>query len=222
VIDQLPADQFNVVVENDMDRLRLLWLVNQIGEAKLRNGVAQHIARWPGSQPFVSTMLKWYGLKVPVAVYAPDDGSVRIPVYWLYLLWLVDCSKIKVGITGDWPWRAYAFVKRGKITDTFDVDRSRAFLVGGSKAEALRRERELKSTFSAWRVASPWRDGLVYYGSGGHSEWFAGAFGDDLVNFASTFDETNQVVQTLRTALAIVDTEHAMHGEPLVLRGPGV
>lgn len=99
-IDQLPADQFNVVVENDMDRLRLLWLVNRIGETKLRKSVAKYMARWPGSLPFVSTLLQWYGLKVPVAVYAPAEASVRIPVYWVYLLWLADGSKIKVGMTG--------------------------------------------------------------------------------------------------------------------------
>jgi hypothetical protein len=218
-IDQLPPDQFNVIVENEMDRLRLLWLVNKIGEAKLRNGVAKYMARWPGDQPFVSTMLKWYGLKVPVEVYAPHDGSVRIPVYWLYLLWLADGSKIKVGMTGDWPWRAYAFVKlRRKINDTFDVDRSRAFLVGGSKAEVLRRERAVKSKFAAWNVGSPWPDGWVYYSAGGHGEWFDGAIWEDLVGFASTFDETNQVVQTLRTAVAITDAECESHGGPLVLR----
>jgi hypothetical protein len=202
VIDQLPADRFNVIVENDMDRLRLLWLVNRIGEAKLRKNVAKYQARWPGSQPFVSVMLQRYGLKVPVAVYAP----VRIPVYWLYLLWLVDGSKVKVGITGNWPGRAYGFVKfRRKITDVFDVDRSRALLVGGSKAEVLRRERELKSRFAAWGVDSPWHDGLVYYGAGGHREWFNGSVGEDLVKVASTFDKAALVVQTLRTALAIVD-----------------
>ena len=56
-INELPSDQFNVVVENDMDRARLLWLVNQIGEPKLRKSVAKYNARWPGSKPFVSTLL---------------------------------------------------------------------------------------------------------------------------------------------------------------------
>jgi hypothetical protein len=79
----------------------------------------------------------------------------------------------------------------------------------------------VKARFAAWRADSPWRDGLVYYSSGGHSEWFAGSIGGELMRFASSFDETDLVVQTLRTALAIVDAEPAAQGGPLVLRGPG-
>lgn len=145
VVEELPPDQFNAVVESDMDRARLLWLVNRIGEVKLRKSVAKYQARRPGQQPFVSTLLKWYNLRVPVAVFAP----VRIPVYWLYLLYARDGSEVKAGITGDWPWRAYSWVPlHHAVADVFDLDRSRAFLVGGNKAEVLRREQAIKRAFA--------------------------------------------------------------------------
>ncbi|MDO8040304.1 hypothetical protein [Janthinobacterium sp. SUN137] len=41
MIDELSPDQFHVVVENEMDPARLLWLVNRIGEALLRKSVAK-------------------------------------------------------------------------------------------------------------------------------------------------------------------------------------
>lgn len=76
-IETLPPDDFGVDVDNDIDRACLLWLVNRSGETKLRASVAKYQARWPGSKPFVWTLLKWYRLKVPRGVYAP----VRLPVY---------------------------------------------------------------------------------------------------------------------------------------------
>lgn len=204
--DDLPDDNFNVIVANDMDRLRLLWLVNRIGEDKLGKSVAKDIARWPGKQPFVSTMLNRFNLKVPVEVYAP----VRISVYWLYFLWLVDGSKVKIGITGRWPLRALSFVKlRRQVPEVFDVDRSIAFLVGGSKVEALRREGEIKSKFATCRVDSPWLDGVVPYGCGGHKEWFDGAIESNLLEFASAFDGTSRVIQSLRVGLEFLEADRA-------------
>lgn len=66
VIDQLPTDCYGFFVENDLDARRLLWLVNQIGEQKLRNGVAKYNEKYPDSKPYVSLMLKRYKLKSPV------------------------------------------------------------------------------------------------------------------------------------------------------------
>lgn len=42
IVTELPPDQFNVLVENDMDEARLLWLVNRIGETKLRKTAAKY------------------------------------------------------------------------------------------------------------------------------------------------------------------------------------
>lgn len=67
MIGELPPDQFPVVLENDMDRARLLWLVNDMGEAKLRKSVAKYLARWPGGKPFVSTLSSRHGHRSPGA-----------------------------------------------------------------------------------------------------------------------------------------------------------
>lgn len=45
-VEEPPPDQFHVVVENDMNDARLLWLGNRIGEAKLRKSVAKCQNRW--------------------------------------------------------------------------------------------------------------------------------------------------------------------------------
>lgn len=195
LIDELPADNFNIVVENDMDRARLLWLVNKIGESKLRKSAAKYQARYPGSLAFVSTILGWYGLKVPTAVYLP----VRIPVYWLYLLYRVDGSEVKVGMTGAWPERAFAQVpSHHKVSDFFDLDLSRAFLIGGNKVEVRRRESMIKKRFS------PWRSRPSHGWNNSYTEWFIGNQLDELVAMASSFDdEKHTVVQTLGQAVEI-------------------
>lgn len=61
MIGELPPDQFHVVVENDMDRARLMWLVNRIGEATLRKSVAKCHARCPECKPFVSILSSRHG-----------------------------------------------------------------------------------------------------------------------------------------------------------------
>ena len=188
-IDTLPPDDFGVEVDNDADRACLRWLANQIGEPKLRASVSKYAARWPGSKPFVWTLLRWYRLHVPRAIYAP----VRIPVYWLYVLCRLDGTEVKIGMTGDWPSRVSAFALPYRaVEDVFHLDRSRAFLVGGSKAEALRRESEIKKQFAAWRVDARSR------------EWFDGAVSDDVLAAAASFDdESALVMQTLRAAMEV-------------------
>lgn len=193
-IDQLPPDQFNVVVENDLDRARLLWLVNRIGETKLRRTAGKYQARFPGSKAFVSTILSVYNLKVPVEVYAP----VRVPVYWLYLLYQLDGSEVKVGATGDWPSRVYAHVPdHHDAADIYDIDRSQAFLVGGNRAEVFRRETAIKKHFAPWRSREKgWQNS--------YTEWFTGDQFDNLVAMACSFDDPKDlVVQTLRTAMEL-------------------
>lgn len=91
-------------------------------------------------------------------------------------------------MTGDWPSRVFAFALPYRaVADVFDVDRSRAFLVRGSKVEVLRRERVVKKQFAAWRV----NERLT--------EWFDGAVADDILATAGSFDdERDLVMQTLR------------------------
>lgn len=189
LIETLPADDFGVELQNDGDCACLLWLVNRIGETKLRSSVAKYQERWPASRPFVWTLLRWYRLKVPRAVYAP----VSAPVYWLYVLCRRDGSEVKIGQTGNWPSRAYAFALPYRaLDDVFDLDLSRAYLVGGNKEEVLRREREVKKQFAHCRVDARSR------------EWFDGAATTGVLEAAASFDEGKLAVwQTLGEALEI-------------------
>jgi len=71
----LPDNTYGVLVENDKDARSLLWLVNEIGEDRLITSVEKYNKRYPDSRPFVSTVLKWYRLKIPVSVYSDRQGS---------------------------------------------------------------------------------------------------------------------------------------------------
>lgn len=205
-MNSLPDDNFGVYVENEIDRVRLLWLVNQIGEEKLRRSVGKYKAKYRDAQPFVSRLLTWYRVKVPVELYAP----VRVPVYWVYVLCLRAQPKIKIGMTGSWPKRAFDFVKlHAAIEDVFDVDLSVAVLVGGDKQEALRIEREAKHLFAKWRVESPWRDNLIPYGADGHKEWFAADTYFKFMDYVASLEIKNKTVQPLRNAIALLNWEEA-------------
>jgi hypothetical protein len=109
------------------------------------------------------------------------------------LLCRSDYTEVKIGMTGDWPARASAFALPYRaVAEVFDLDRSRAFLVGGSKAEALRRESAIKRKFADFRTDPRSR------------EWFAGAVADDVLAAVAAFDDKKGlVVQTLREALDI-------------------
>ncbi len=69
-IDTLPDENYGVIVKNDKDARCLLWLVNKIGESKLIASVEKYNKRYPESKPYISTLLKWYRLTVPVNIYS--------------------------------------------------------------------------------------------------------------------------------------------------------
>ncbi len=175
IFSNLPEDNFGVHVEDEMDVQRLLWLVNQIGETKLRKSAAKRNKYYPDRKLFVSVILKRFQLKVPPNVYA----EVKVPIYWVYLLVLHDHSAIKVGMTGRWPNRAYDFVKTANYTKNFDealvvlfdTEMSVAFCAS-SKSVAAEIEDETKKAFAHRRGPSPYERGLINYGCGGHTEWF--------------------------------------------------
>jgi len=176
IFTTLPEDNFGVHVENEMDERRLLWLVNQIGEEKLRKSSARR-GKYPDSPLFVSVLLKRFGLKVPPSVYT----EVRVPVYSVYVLALHDHSAIKVGMTGTWPHNAYRFVKTANYTKNFDeelaamfdTEMSVAFSVPAiSRKAALKIEDETKKAFAHCRVPSPYERGIISFGCSGHTEWF--------------------------------------------------
>jgi hypothetical protein len=168
-IATLPADNYNVHVENERDALSLLWLVNTIGEEKLRKSASKRSKYYPEAKLFVSTLANRFQLKIPRSVFAPQG----VAVFFVYMLVLKDRSEIKVGMTGRWPLRALDFVKTAnyaldfseEVLDLFDGERSVAYLVSTEEA-ARRLENSVKESFATFRVAKPTIGGC------GHTEWF--------------------------------------------------
>lgn len=75
-VDNLPPDHYGVRVSCKDDRVRLLWLVNKVGEDCLRSSVRKYQQRFIGSMPYVSKMLRWHGLEVPAEVCPRHAGSL--------------------------------------------------------------------------------------------------------------------------------------------------
>ena len=61
--------QFGVYIANEMDEIRLRYLLEQIGAAKLRSSVTKYQKKYPHTQPYVSTLLKCYRITVPTHLY---------------------------------------------------------------------------------------------------------------------------------------------------------
>jgi hypothetical protein len=199
-VEQLPLDYFGVLVENDMDERRLLWLVNEIGETELRSSVRKYNARYPDCKPFVSLILKWYCKTVPVRVYAP----VSKPVYSVYVLVTKDGSAIKVGHSGRWHDRARDFLCRDKtLPDLFDLTKSCATVIGGSKKGAAAVETKVKHRFREFSTASPKERNLIPYGCGGHGEWFIQDCYQDVIEYlvSETKHRPDAAIRTLQSAL---------------------
>ncbi|MGM9516980.1 GIY-YIG nuclease family protein [Roseateles sp. DB2] len=176
--EELPEDHFGVLVQNEMDERRLLWLVNQIGEGKVRASAAKRNKHYPESKLFVSVLLKRFHLKVPVHVYAP----VRVKIYAVYVLCLRDDSAMKVGFTSNWPSRAWDYVKpRSELDELFEIDKSVAIHFD-SKDQAMRAEGLVKERFASYRVESPYHRRLIPYGCFGHTEWFNTSQYDDVLD----------------------------------------
>lgn len=174
---KLPAHHFGVHVENEMDACRLLYLVEQIGVAKVERSAAKYSEKYPGSMIFVSSLLRRYRIHVPSRVYAP----VNVPFYRVYLLLHPASSKFKLGCSGDWISRASQF------NCDFDLDRSIGIGFGGDKANALAAERMAKKCFQFARADPP---PSVPFGAYGHKEWFEAAVFEnaaaEILNFNST------------------------------------
>lgn len=65
----MPEDAYGVLVLNEVDARRLKYLVEQIGEAKLRRHTKMYAEKWEGAKPFVSKVLKTFQVKVPTSAY---------------------------------------------------------------------------------------------------------------------------------------------------------
>lgn len=194
-LSDLPAHHYGVHVENDMDARRLLYLVEQIGAEKIVSSAYRYSQKYPGSRIFVSTLLKRYRIKVPARIFAP----VNVPLYRVYLLLHPASSKLKIGYSGDWLYRAARF------ECDFDLDRSIGIDFGGDKASAQAAEKMAKSIFQWARTEPP----PVPFGAYGHTEWFKAIIFDDAATEISAFNTQHKRDSlTMRNALA-----HDLRGE---------
>lgn len=184
LLDSLPDDHFGVFIQNEKDLRKLLWLLEKIGEKKLRKSTSTYKKKYPDSDLFVSKILSWHKLKVPFKVYAP----VVEPIYAVYVLMLKDHSTLKIGFTGRWPLRTYDFLKTAdyrkfipldKVRDFFDTDKSFSI---NFESERIARDFEAaaKLKYESFRVPSPRDRGLISYGCAGHTEWFDPSIYDEL------------------------------------------
>lgn len=178
-LPNLPDDHYGVIVENDMDARRLLYLVEQIGVEKLIASVLKNGRKYPDSQPFVSTLLKRHRVKVPVSVYAP----VNVPIYRVYILVHTASSKLKIGYSGNWLNRLQSFSHDYSFTG-FDLDRSVGFNFHGDKRAAMDAEAMAKRTFHDARTTAP---ECVPFGAYGHYEWFRAEIYNDAAALISGF-----------------------------------
>jgi hypothetical protein len=156
----------------------------KLARKRLRESANKRDKYNPDRKLFVSALVKRFQLKVPPAIYAP----VKVPIFRVYVLVLKDYTKLKIGFTGSWPDRAYAFVKtaaywndfKKELTSLFDTMQSLAF-DAGSESEARLLEVSLKAKYAASKVASPYETGRIPYGSSGHDEWFDYGIYEDLI-----------------------------------------
>lgn len=167
LLTALPDDFCDVHVEDEMDARRLLWLIQQVGEEKVRKS-ARKYRYYPDSKIFVSVILKWYNRKVPTHVYAP----VYKPIYSVYLAPSAIKPAFKVGFTGQpVTHRLYSFTTPDiPLTDVFKIDQS-LYVLAGTKRAAMSLERQIKKSCTARTVTMAYLAGLTY-GACCHTEWF--------------------------------------------------
>jgi len=204
-IESLPADSYGVHVQNDMDARRLLYLVEKIGEKKLRSTVKKVTDRYPGFKPFVSKLLSWYRIKVPVSVYAP----VEVPVYRVYALILLDHSKIKIGYSKNWVNRASNFhISSFDPSALFDIDKSFSVLVGEKIADAKELEKKALNYFCqkpGYQTSAP---ANLMYSATGHNEWFVGNARLEIEHFLLNCDiNSSRSKLSLSDAIALNDLD---------------
>ena len=185
-LQPLPLDSYGVHVANEMDHRRLLWLLNKIGEKKLRKSSDKYKSKNNGAAIYISTLLKWYQLKVPSIVYSEK----YITNYCVYILVSAKCPVIKVGVTGRWPARAFSFAKQSyfqlykvdKLLQVFDIQQSFAIYTGSEKL-ARSIESAAKRKFKNFSVQPPLESQLRSYGVQTSKECFSNDIYTDLVDF---------------------------------------
>jgi len=167
----LPDDNYGFVIENDRDLISLKYLVSEIGEEKLFKSLLKYKKKWPDASPFVSTILKWYNLKVPPKLYRPVKVTAS---HFVYIFSLKSKESCKVGHSIDPEQRMGRMHVHG--FEPFDLMNSYIAPFATAK-EARDVEKQLKKLLKCDEKFSPYNNNLpeasgFYWGSTAHTEWF--------------------------------------------------
>lgn len=113
-----------VLLPSEMDRLRLEWLIAEVGLPKIQRSITKWQASKPNSPLYVSDLLGWYHRRVPTDFFAP--ALFKRPV--LYLLHSKSEETFKIGESCEWLKRTFNLVRSpAYVADVFDPDQSLAF-----------------------------------------------------------------------------------------------
>ena len=168
LINALPEDLCDVHIENEMDARRLLWLIQKLGQDKIRKS-AQKYKYHPESKIFVSELVRRYRVKIPVAFYAPT----YVKMYCVYIAPLIGHPIFKVGYSGRLVDRLNSFVKsRSAIGEFFDINRG-VFAFVHSKSQAMKIEARIKTICKEYAIGNAYSLGYTPFGASGHKEWFS-------------------------------------------------
>jgi hypothetical protein len=136
-----------VQLPSEMDRLRLAWLIAEVGMPKVQSSITKWQTNKPSSPLYVSDLLGWYRRRVPTEIFAP--ALFKRPV--VYLLRSKAEETFKIGESSEWLMRAFMLVRSPDyVADVFDPERSLAFGLG-SKDEAKHLETACKQATSHLR-----------------------------------------------------------------------
>lgn len=173
----------------------------KIGEQKLRKSPDKYKSKNNGAAVYISILLQWYQLKVPSIVYSEK----YITDFCVYVLVSTKCPVIKVGVTGRWPARAFAFAKQSyfqlykvdELLQVFDIQQSFAIYTGPEKLARAIESAALRK-FKRFCVQPPLESQLRSSGVQTSRERFSNEIYTDLVNF-------------LRSSISLNTTETCMN-----------
>ncbi|WP_123648879.1 hypothetical protein [Lysobacter enzymogenes] len=188
-LKDLPADNYGVLVENKMDAKRLQYLVAVVGEEKVRKSALK--CKYPPI--YVSELLKRFRVRVPPHIYT----ATNIPCHHVYILAFPYELKIKLGVSGYWLRRSYAFMGNSTLEHP-DSKLSIGINFQGDKKSARSAEKAVLSNLSGYKTQAP---KFIPWGSYGHHEWLCiEAYEDALYTLRHFQSEIARPVINLKTA----------------------
>lgn len=154
----LPEDAYGVHVSDEIDALKLRYVVAQVGEAKLRRHADMYAAKWSGSKPFISRIIKTFRVAVPPSVYRGE----RAKIWGVYVLVPVGVECLKIGHTSNFVKRACNIFNSlwwhgaEQLPKYYDMDLS-VFFQCGERGSARALESELLAMTKDYKSSPPSR-----------------------------------------------------------------